>query len=151
MSFNYKPKIVIQNINLEVLYKNYERYLKDPNYQRFLKPFSEENTFCNSCNENLDKTSVIYGIPVSIKENCDKLNVEMCGSYCSFLCSYKHFISMEAESSKRKNIKFADSGPLFKFLFYRIFKDYDIEKHTEKIYLEDYNIEIIHSSPNIIS
>ena len=151
MSFNYKPKIIIKNIDLISLYNSYESFVKDPLYERFLIPFSEENTQCTYCNNILSLGEPIYGIPVSVKEINEKLNVEICGSYCSFLCSYKHFINMESQSSKKKNIKFADSGPLFKFLFYRLFKDYDIENHKENIDLKDFNIELVHSSSNIIS
>lgn len=151
MSFNYKPKIFIKNLEVEDLYRKYENFMKDPEFKKFLKPFTSEDTFCHYCENSLKLNETVFGIPVAIKEMDDKLQVDVCGSYCSFICSYKHYIKLEADSSKRKNIKFTDSGPFFKFLAYRIFKDYNIENHTEKIDLDKVNIELKHCPSNIIS
>ena len=151
MSFNYKPKVIIKNIDIKKLYSNYNEYLNNPVYKKFLTPFSNEIHECNECKNIISFGDQIFGIPVAIKEEKSKLCVDICGTYCSFKCAYIDFNKMELYSSKKKNIKYIDSGPLFKYLFYKIYKSYDIESQNSDINLYDLNIELKYSNPNIIS
>jgi hypothetical protein len=133
MSFNFKTKIVIKDINVHKMFHTYEHFVKDSKYQSF---FQESQTYeCQYCKNVSDKLD--FGIPVYIKEK-EKSNLEIgiSGNYCSFLCSYKHFISFDEDKKYKKNIKFTDSGTFFKFLAYKFFKDYDIEKYSDKVTID---------------
>jgi hypothetical protein len=139
MSFNFKTKVVIKDINVHKMFHTYEHFIKDSKCQKFFQ--EPQNLECNYC-KNFSNT-LQFGIPVYIKEK-EKSNLEIgiSGNYCSFLCSYKHFVSFEEDKTYKKNIKFTDSGTFFKFLAYKFFKDYDIEKYSGNvpIDLNNYNI-----------
>jgi hypothetical protein len=139
MSFNFKTKIVIQDINVHKMFQTYEHFVKDVKCKSFFQ--EAQNQECNYC-KNFSN-DLQFGIPVYIKEK-EKPNLEIgvSGNYCSFLCSYKHFVSFEEDKYYKKNIKFADSGIFFKFLAYKFFKDYDIQKYSDKVVIDlnNYNI-----------
>ena len=130
MSFNFKSKIIIKDINPIKMFYMYEHFVKDSKYQKFFK--EQENNECHYCKNINDKLE--FGIPVYIKKINDKSNIEIGihGNYCSFICSYKHYLDLEENTQYRKNIKFTDSGAYFKYLSYKFFKDYNIEKFTNK-------------------
>jgi hypothetical protein len=139
MSFNFKSKIIVKDINPNKMFHTYEHFVKDPKYQKFFKEQdNNECQYCKNISNNLD-----FGIPVYIKNTSKDSNVEIGihGNYCSFTCSYKHFLELEENSQYKKNIKFTDSGPFFKYLSYKFFKDYNIENFKDKeLDLNLYNI-----------
>lgn len=145
MSFNFKTKIIVKDINPNKLFHTYKQFMKDVKYQKFFK--ESENNECQYCKKISDKLD--FGIPVYIKtkpSNFEASRIQMnevglSGNYCSFICSYKHFVDLEENTPYKKNIKFTDSGTFFKYLSYIFFKDYDIEKHSNQdINLNLYNI-----------
>jgi hypothetical protein len=150
MSFNYKPKVIIKNINAEKIYSKYEELIKKPDFNKFFNNFSEDIKLCQFCSSKIELGSIIYGIPVSIKETNAKLVVDVCGTYCSFKCTNDHFLIFDSETSRKKNIKFTDSGPLIKFLTYKFYKTYTIEENQE-IDLDKHNIIFKYSLSNIVS
>lgn len=137
MSFNSKTKFSIGTIDYKEIYKKYEEYTKDSNYNYF---FDNLNTTieCGYC-KNI-KLQLKFGIPISMKEIQNKLEIGFHGHYCCFSCAYKHYKQLEENTPYRKNIKFTDSGVFFRFLCFKLFKDYHMETHNEEINLEDYDI-----------
>ncbi len=139
MSFNFKTKIIIKDINPNKMFHTYEHFVKDTKYQKFFN--QSENKECQYCNQISEKLD--FGIPVYIK-NISKYNIEIgtYGNYCSFGCSYKHFLTLEENTQYRKNIKFTDSGPFFKYLSYKFFKDYNVENFIDNyVDLDSYNLK----------
>jgi len=136
MSFNYKPKIILQDIDYNSLYNSYQNFTKDVKYQKFFKAIKDKNLECNSCKKILDIDKLYLGIPINIKEKNSKFEIEVYGQYCSLSCSYKHYLELEENPSYKRNILFADSGPIFHFLSYKLFQDYNVLNHFEYIDLE---------------
>jgi len=139
MSFNFKTKIIIKDINPNKMFNTYEHFIKDNKYQKFFKEQdNKECQYCKNISDNLE-----FGIPIYIKNTSKDSNAEIGihGNYCSFICSYKHYLELEENTQYRKNIKFTDSGIFFKYLSYKFFKDYNIENNIDKIIdLNSYNI-----------
>ena len=140
MSFKYKPKLIISDINFEKIYLLYESYIRDPDYEKYLKKLPNNCSECQFCNSTLLLQKDIYGIPLSLKNQNGKILIKGYGSYCSLSCSYKHYCKLNMDSSRKKNVLFTDTGPIFKFLSYHLFKDYNLENHTKEIDLETKNI-----------
>ncbi len=127
MSFNYKPKIVLKNIKFEEVY---EKYVSQSHNKDFLIHFQssiEENRKCEFCSKLISLEEYIYGIPIGMRTIDSDLEIDIFGTYCSLHCAYKKYRNIEEDSTKRKNIKFVESGQYFKFLFYKLFKSYNIE------------------------
>ena len=139
MSFNSKTKFNIGNIDYKEIYKKYEDYTKNVTYEHFFNNMNTtiECTYCKKIKLNLS-----FGIPIYIKEVNSKLEVGVHDSYCSFSCAYKHYKVMEENTPYRKNIKFTDSGVFFRFLSFKIFKDYNMEYHDEEINFKTHDILI---------
>jgi hypothetical protein len=139
MSFNSKTKINIGTIDYKEIYKKYEDYTKNSNYEIFFNNLNStiECAYCKKI-----KLQLNFGIPIYIKEVNSKLEVGVYGSYCSFNCSYKHYKLTEENTPYKKNIKFTDSGVFFRFLCFKIFKDYNMDSHDEEINFKEYDIII---------
>lgn len=142
MSFNYTPKIVLRDINSEKLFSEYNLFSQSTEYQKFFKEFSELNTNCQFCFSPIESDSIVFGTPVSIRETEENgkrfIDVESIGTCCSFQCSYKKYLLDEQD--RKKNIKFTDSGTFFQFLLFYFFKEYDYEKHSEKIDPKEFGV-----------
>jgi hypothetical protein len=130
MSFNFKSKIIVKDINPNKMFHTYEHFVKDSKYQKFFK--EQENNECHFCKTISDKLD--FGIPIYLKNinNSSNLEIGIYGNYCSFICSYEHYIELEENSQYRKNIKFTDSGSYFKYLSYKFFRDYNIKNFRGK-------------------
>ena len=145
MSFNFKTKIIVKDINPNKIFHIYEHFTEDLKYQHFFK--ESDNNECHYCKKNSDKLD--FGIPIYIKSipprvEASKIKtteVGISGNYCSFGCSYKHFLILEENTQFKKNIKLTDSGTFFKYLSYKFFKDYKLENFVnEDIDLNLHNI-----------
>jgi hypothetical protein len=133
MSFNYKPKIVLKNIKFEEVY---EKYVSQSDNKDFLVHFQssiEENRKCEFCSKLISIDEYIYGIPIGMRTIDSELEIDIFGTYCSLHCAYKKYKNIEEDSTKRKNIKFVESGQYFKCLFYKLFKSYNIEDFDNHI------------------
>jgi hypothetical protein len=139
MSFNTKSKINIGAVDYKEVYKKYESYSKDKIYDHF---FNNLNTTIECMHCKKIKLQLNFGIPLYIKAVNSCLEVGVHGSYCSFICAYKHYKIMEENTPYRKNIKYTDSGVFFRFLSFKLFKDYNIESHDEEINFKENNIII---------
>ena len=137
MSFNYKPKIVLKDFNFEKFYDEYVSYSNEIEFKKFFQNSIEEDRKCQWCFTLIPLDEQIYGIPIGIRDYNSGLEVDIYGNYCSLQCSFKHYRNIEEDSTKRKNIKFMDSGQYFKFLFYKIFKSFDIENISKDIDLKN--------------
>jgi hypothetical protein len=137
MSFNYKPKIVLKNFSFEKIYEEYISFSKEKELNSFFLSTVEENRKCQLCSILIPHGKQIYGIPVGIRNSDSELEVDIYGNYCSFKCSFKHYRNMEEDSTKRKNIKFMDSGQYFKCVFYKLFKSFDIQNKSEDLDLKN--------------
>jgi hypothetical protein len=133
MSFNYKPKIVLKKFNFEKFYEDYILYSKDKEFNSYFHTSIEEDRKCQLCSILIPHGKQIYGIPIGIRSLNSELEVDIYGNYCSFKCSFKHYRNIEEDSTKRKNIKFMDSGQYFKCIFYKIYKSFDIENISADI------------------
>jgi hypothetical protein len=150
MSFNYKPKVIVKNIEPDKLYVQYEKFTNDITYKKFFSNFSEDIKQCQYCSNKIELGNNIFGIPVSIREINSKTIVEVCGNYCSFKCVNDDFIISDSGTSRKKNIKFTDSGPMIKLLTYKFYKSYKI-KEDQEIDLDKFNMEFKYSLTNIVS
>lgn len=150
MTFNYKPKIILKNTNSKEFFEIYKGYILNPEYKIFFENILEEDRTCQYCRDHISLGHQIYGIPICMKTEESKIQFDVCGVYCSLQCSYVHYRNMEEDSARKKNVKFTDSGPFFKFLFYKFFKDYDIHKFDKKIDLSSKNIWFNFVPSNII-
>jgi hypothetical protein len=139
MSFNTKSKINIGSIDYKEISIKYEKYTKDKSYDHLFNNLNStiECMFCKKI-----KLQLNFGIPLYIKEVNSKLEVGVHGSYCSFICAYKHYKVMEENTLYRKNIKYTDSGVFFRFLCFKLFKDYNIDLHDEEIDFKKHDIII---------
>ena len=137
MSFNYKPKIVLKKFNFDKIYQEYNLYSNDKDFKIFFESSVEEDRKCQLCSLIIPLEKQIYGIPIGIRNHNSELEVDIYGTYCSFKCAFKNYRNMEEDSTKRKNIKFVNSGQYFKCLFYKLFKTFTIENIVEDIDLKN--------------
>jgi hypothetical protein len=148
MSFNLKPKLVLKRLDIEKIFNLYESYTKNPEFYQFFVNVYDLETKCIHCKKDLDKSKKQYGIPISMNFKEDTLEFEVCGKYCSFFCSYKEFCKKEKDNTKKINIKYSDTRPLFRFLSYKFFGECDpIDKNVN---LEDHKLTFIHVSESLI-
>ncbi len=142
MSFKYKPKIVLKNLNYQGIFEKFNSYLQDKDLHVYFQNSITEDRNCQLCSKLIPLEEQIYGIPICIRQLEKELEIDMYGTYCSLQCSYQNYKNIKENTTTRKNIKFLDSEQLFRCLFYKLCKKYTIEFVDRHINLKDKSIKI---------